>query len=91
MLIESLLTLVLRLLVIIFNPISIMTIPENVYAVLTTFTTCIADGIAILAAYTHMGYLLGLLAVVVAVDVAVMAYHVFFWVLEKIPFLNIKR
>lgn len=91
MLIESLLTLILRLLVLCFNPISIMQLPSNVSSVISTFCTCLADGLAILASYTHMTYLLALLGIVVALDVAIMGYHAFFWVLEKIPFLNIKR
>ena len=89
MILEALMELVLRVLVLAFNPISIMALPDQVSDVITTLCSCIGDGLMIIASYTHITYLLALFAIVAVVDFAIHGYHAIMWILKKFPFINI--
>lgn len=71
-------------------PINIPSFPDSIDAVLAQFIEYISFGAGILANYTHLGYLLTLFGVVIAVDVGIMLYHFVMWILKKIPMLSIR-
>lgn len=50
----------------------------------------VASGMAFVAAYVDVSYLLSLLAVVLAVDAGLYLYKLGMWIIKKIPFLGVK-
>lgn len=90
MLIETLLTVLYNVFSLLTSPISIPQLPENVTTALTTFFDYLQAGVGILAAYTHIGYLLTLFGIIIAVDIGIQLYKFVMWVIKKIPFLGIE-
>lgn len=71
------------------SAISIPKMPEEVSTYLADFLEYIEVGIQIVAAYTHIEYLLVLFGIIIAIDVGLAVYHFVMWVLKKIPMLGI--
>lgn len=93
MIISALLTLVYNVLsvLLVFNlpelPASVVTIADNVTGYVTT-------GISVVASFvgnTCMGVIGVLLALVIAMHAAYLLYSLVFWVIRKIPMLNIRQ
>ena len=93
MIISALLTLVYNVLslLLVFNrpelPASVTTIANSVIGYVST-------GISIVAAFvgnTCMGVIGVLLALVIAMNAAYLLYSLVFWVIRKIPMLNIRQ
>lgn len=89
MLIDGLIDLVFGLVNMIMSAFNIPSLPPELMSVIDGFAQYIQMGIAILSNYCHMGYLLALFGVVVAVDVAILGYRFIMWILRKIPMLGI--
>lgn len=89
MLIEALLNLIVALLHVLFLPLQIDSLPDQISQTLLLFIGYIADGVAVVAAYTHFSYLLVLLGIVIVVNGIYFSYSVIMWILKKIPFLGI--
>ena len=91
MMIEALMGLVLLLLRALLAPIQILSVPAGVAIVFANLTEYLIRGAQIVAAYTHFTYigtLFGIVLLIIAFD---KGYHLIFWVLRKIPFLNIRE
>lgn len=70
--------------------VNIGSLPAELHDVLDIVFQCFSFGMAVLANYTHLGYLLVLFGIIVAVDVALFIYKVVMWVLRKIPVIGIE-
>lgn len=90
MLIEGLLDLIYNLFDLLFTPINLPSLPESVSEIIETFCEYISDGLALIANWTHLPYLLTLFTIIAAVDVGILLYKLIMWVLRKIPMLGIK-
>lgn len=90
MLIETLLNVIMAFLRLLFLPIQIENLPETVASTIQLFLVYMADGVAIVAAYTHFSYLLVLLGIVVVIDLVYTVYIVLMWIIKKIPFLGVQ-
>lgn len=88
MILESLMTIVYNVidkLMILHIP----ALPDGVMGYIDTAFDYMATGAGILANYTPLGYLLTLFGVLLAVDVAIVLYHLVMWILRKIPMAGI--
>ena len=70
--------------------INIPALPEGISTVITTMCSYVSSGLAILAAYVDLPYLLVLFGIVVAVDAALWLYKIVMYFVHKIPMANIK-
>lgn len=60
----------------------------------TTFASALAyiiDGFAFLNAYLDLTYIFTLVGIIVTARTMIGIYKLFFWVIKKIPFLNIRE
>lgn len=71
-------------------PISIPGLPDGVASVVTNALDFISVGVALLANYCDMGYLVTLFGVILAVDAGMMIYKFVMWVIKKIPMIGIQ-
>lgn len=90
MLINMLLELIYGVFSVLTSPINIPSFPDGVQQAMAQFLEYLSFGVAILANYTHLSYLLALFGIVVAVEVGIMLYHFVMWILKKIPMLSIR-
>lgn len=90
MLIEGLLNIVYSLLELLTAPINIPGMPDEVRSLITIALDYIKVGIALLANWTHLEYLLLLFGLVLGVDVGLLLYKLVMWFLKKIPMLGIE-
>lgn len=90
MIIEALLNVVYAILSLLTAPINIPSLPEGVQTFIQEAIQYIRMGIALLANWTDLDYLLVLFGLVVAVDVGLLVYKAVMWFLRKIPMLGIK-
>ena len=92
MVIELLLDLVSSVLHAGFALFDFPSLPVNVDNILhdLQFTQAMANGVSIVAAYTHFTFLLGLFVFCCAVEIAENVYKSLRWILRKIPFLGIE-
>lgn len=93
MIIKLLLTLVYGVLsvLLVFN---LPTLPDSVLSVANSVTGYMVTGVQIFRVFvgdTCMGVLAVLLSLVIAMNAAYMLYSLVFWVLRKIPMLNLKE
>ncbi len=88
MIIESLLTILFNVLdtLLAFN---IGSLPSGVSNVLSTVTSYMASGWALLNNWTHATYLASLFAVVLVVDGVILAFDLVMFIVKKIPFLGV--
>lgn len=70
--------------------INIPSLPEGISAVITDMCGYVSSGLAILAAYVDLAYLLSLFGIVVAVDAGLWLYKIVMYFVHKIPMANIK-
>ena len=89
MIVKALLDLVYLLFDLWSLPIDLPSMPENVSQILSSTLEYVKTGLALLANWTDLGYLLILFGVVVLVDAGVHIYNFVMWVLRKIPALGI--
>lgn len=89
MIIEALLNLVVALIGVLLLPLKLASLPATVITTVEAVIAYFLDGMAIIGAYTHLGYLLSLFSVVILIDTVMLTYKVIMWILRKIPFLNI--
>ena len=69
-------------------------LPDSVTTVASQITDYITTGINVLASFvgnTCMGVLAVLLELVIAMNAAYLVYSLVFWVIRKIPILNVKE
>lgn len=90
MLTETTLSIIYNIFSFLSTPINIPDMPAKVEELFTQFLDYINMGLSILAAYTHIEYLLVLFGIVVAVDIGVILFKLIMWVIKKIPFLGIE-
>lgn len=90
MIIKGLLDVLVRVFSALTSAINIPQLPEEVHQYIETLLGYIKVGIALLANYTHIEFLLVLFGLVLAVDLGVAVYHFVMWVLRKIPMLGIE-
>lgn len=69
-------------------PISIPPLPDSIKEIISEVMEYMETGIALLANYTDLGYLLVLFGIIIAVDVGVLLYKLVMWILRKIPMLG---
>lgn len=89
MIVEGLLHLIYWLLSLLLAPITIESLPEGVSDAVSWATTYISQGLSILAAFTHLGYLLTLFSFVIIIDISMILYKFIRWLLRKIPMVEI--
>lgn len=89
MIIKLLLDLIYGVFYLLTAPINIPSLPSDVHSVLNTIIEYCGTGIAILSNYCHLGYLLTLFGIIIAVDVGIGIYHIVMFVIKKIPMLSI--
>lgn len=70
-------------------PISIPGLPEGVRDVVTGALDFISVGVALLANYCDIGYLVTLFGVILAVDAGMLIYKFVMWIIKKIPMVGI--
>lgn len=70
-------------------PISIPGLPEGVSDVISGALDYISVGIALLANYCDIGYLVTLFGVILAVDAGMLIYKFVMWIVKKIPMAGI--
>lgn len=85
MIVEGLFYAILKILSALLAVINLPGMPEGVRDLLTTFTGYLATGIALVANYVDIDYLLLLFGVVMAVDGGVLIYKLIMWIIRKIP------
>lgn len=90
MIIKALMDMIYNLFALLTTPINIPSLPEGVSEMITGSLEYIRTGLALLANWTDLGYLLTLFGIVMAVDVGILLYKLVMWVLAKIPMLGIK-
>lgn len=90
MIIELLLTAFFNIISLLFAPINIPSIPDDVFSYIETFISYIATGKAILATFAPIDYFLILFGIVIVIEAAILIYHFVMWILKKIPMVNIK-
>lgn len=91
MIITLCLNVVVNLLVALFNFLpSLPALPESVTAIMTTFSTMLKDGFAIIGNWFNMPLVIACLALAVPVAKFHDVYALIKWFLSKIPFLGIK-
>lgn len=88
MIIEALMQVVYRLFAILTSPINIPSLPDGVKTVMSDVLGYLETGIALLANYTDLEYLLVLFGLIIAVDVGILLYKLVMWILRKIPMLG---
>lgn len=66
-------------------------LPQQAGTVLATALAYIMQGFAILNAYFDLTYIFTLVGFVILFDTVSFAYDVFFFIVSKIPFLNIRK
>lgn len=81
--------LLLSVLSVLFLPFKIASLPAEVSSWFLVFLGYLADGVAIVAAYTDFAFLMVLVGIAVTISGIVSAYHILMWILKKIPFLGI--
>ena len=90
MIIELLLNVVYTLVDLLTAAIDIPGMPEAVSTLIAEALEYIITGLAILANWTDLGYLLTLYSLVLAVDGGLLLYKLIMWFLRKIPMLGIE-
>ena len=90
MLIEGLLNLLYSVFALLTSVINIPSLPDNVMTSMNEFFEYVQAGVGILAAYSHVNYLLLLFGIIISVDIGILVYKFVMWVIKKIPFLGIK-
>lgn len=90
MIIEGLLNVVYALFSLLTAAINIPAMPEEIQEVILQVIDYLTTGIALLANWTHFGYLLVLFGVVLAVDTGILLYQLIMWFVRKIPMLGIE-
>lgn len=90
MIIELLLTAFYNIISLLFSPINIPRIPDDVFSYIETFISYIATGKAILSQFVPIDYFLILFGIVVVIESAILIYHFVMWILKKIPMVGIK-
>lgn len=65
-------------------------LPPTVYEYVEQFFGYLEVGAGILANYVHLPYLMTLFTIILAVDGAILIYHLVMWILKKIPVLGIE-
>ena len=89
MVIKLCMQLVLWIMGLIFQGLSLLPLPDNIYDIMDTIWEYIAEGASVVAAYTHYQYLLLLLSFVISFSLLLNGYRFVMWVLRKIPFWGI--
>ena len=90
MIIELLLNVVYTLVDLLTAAIDIPGMPEAVSTLIAEALEYIITGLAILANWTDLGYLLTLYSLDLAVDGGLLLYKLIMWFLRKIPMLGIE-
>lgn len=89
MIIKGLLDLFYQFVSLLTKPINIPQLSDDIINTFNTFTDYLVNGVHILANYTHIRYLMGLLGIIIAVDIGVALYEFVIFILKKIPFIGI--
>lgn len=90
MIIKMLLNVIYQLFKVLTAAINIPALPEGIATVISDMCGYVSSGLAILAAYVDLPYLLVLFGIVVAVDAALWLYKIVMYFVHKIPIANIK-
>ncbi len=89
MIIEALMSLLIKIFSLLTSAISIPNLPDSVSTFMSDALSYILTGLQILAVYTNLEYLLVLFGLIIAIDIGIHVYHFVMWVLRKIPMLGI--
>lgn len=90
MIIKSILNVIYQLFKTLTVAINIPALPDSIAVVISDMCSYVSSGLAILAAYVDLPYLLILFGIVVAVDAALWLYKIVMYFVHKIPMANIK-
>lgn len=85
MIVTAILNLVAGLLGLLLSPLHIPALPEGVSSVMSTGMSYVRDGLTLIAAYTHWGFLCALFFAAVAIEAAMLVYKFVMWIIKKIP------
>lgn len=85
MIVEAIITAVLAIFSGLFSLFNIPSMPEGVQEVIADFIGYLSAGIALLANYVDMNYLLTLFTTVCLLEGAILIYHFIMWIVRKIP------
>lgn len=89
MIIKALIDIIYNVFSLLTTPINIPSMPEGVQDALNSFLEWMTVGLQLLANYTHLGYLVSLFGIVIAVDLGITIYKLVMWVLRKIPVIGV--
>lgn len=90
MIIKAFLNAIYQLFKVLTSAINIPALPAGIASVISDMCGYVSSGLAILAAYVDLPYLLVLFGIVVAVDAALWLYKIVMYFVHKIPIANIK-
>lgn len=90
MIIEALMNVIYLLFELLTMPISIPGLPDGVRDVVSGAMEYISVGVALLANYCDIGYLVTLFGVILAVDAGMLIYKFILWIIKKIPMIGIE-
>lgn len=90
MIVTALLNVVYSIFDILTSGLNIPSLPEEVASVVSSVVEYLTFGIALLANWTHLGYLLVLFGLIVAVDGGLLVYKGIMWFVRKIPVVDIE-
>lgn len=90
MIIQLLLDLIYNLFALLTLPINIPSLPASVTDMMNTLFGYISSGLSVLAVYCDLNYLIVLLGIIIAIDVALSLYNLVMYLIKKIPFFGIQ-
>lgn len=85
MIVEGIFYAILKILSALMSVINLPGMPDGVRDLLITFTGYLTTGIALVANYVDVEYLLTLFAIIMAVDGGILVYKFIMWIIRKIP------
>ena len=89
MIIEALLGLVAWIIDALLFPLQIDSLPVRFAQVIAEFISVVVRACSIIAAYIDTAYILALLGFVISFNAAILAFDIVFFIVKKIPFINI--
>lgn len=85
MIVEAIITGILYIIAGLFSLFNIPSMPEGVQNIIFDFVEYLSTGIAIVANYVDMNYLLTLFTTVCLLEGAILIYRFIMWIVRKIP------
>ena len=90
MIVKALLDVIYLFLSFVFGAVNLPTFPDQFMGYIDTFVGYLRTGVQVLGNYVDLEYLVLLFEIFIALWLALELYKFVFWIIRKIPILNIK-